>query len=189
MLRIMDKCLAVRRLKPDGRILNMRTFAHKQKPTQPTKSSNSARSGRAYSAQSREVRSILHLQCTIGNHAVQRLLQSNAEELHAESATPASTRFGHDFSRIPLFSPVPIQIQPKLAVSAPGDMYEQEADRVADQVMGISESELQSACACRDACQSHRPRRRESGPPPAVERVLHTRSNTPTTRMKAPAAV
>jgi hypothetical protein len=91
----------------------MRTFVHKQKPTQQTKSSNSARSGRAFSAQSREVRSTLHLQRTMGNHAVQRLVQSNAEELHAESATPASTRFGHNFSRIPIFSPSPVQVHPK----------------------------------------------------------------------------
>lgn len=130
----------------------MRTFVHKQKPTQQTKSSNSARPGRAFSAQSREVRSILHLQHTIGNHAVQRLLQSNVEELHPESVTPASTRFGHNFSRMPIFSPSPIQVQPKLTVSAPGDMYEQKADRVADQVMRTSDWELQSACTCGGGC-------------------------------------
>ncbi len=120
----------------------MRTFVHKQKPTQQTKSSKSARSGRAISAQSREVRAILHLQRTIGNHALQRLLQSNAEGRYAESLTPASTRFGHDFSRIPIFSPPPVQVQPKLTVSAPGDRYEQEADRVADQVMSMPDLQV-----------------------------------------------
>ena len=118
----------------------MRTVAHKQKPTQQTKSSNPKRPGRAFSSQSREVRSVLHSQCTIGNHAVQRLPQSSAKELHAESATPASTRFSHDFSRIPIFSPSSVQVQPKLMVNTPGDIYEQEADRVAEHVMRIPDS-------------------------------------------------
>ncbi len=51
---------------------------------------------------------IPHLQHTIGNQAVQRLLQTNS---------------------------APPQIQPKLTVSTPGDRSEQEADRVANQVM------------------------------------------------------
>lgn len=113
----------------------MLTFAHKQKPTQHTKSSNSARSGRAFSAQSSEVRSILHLQRTIGNHAVQRLLQKNVEELHVESATPASTRFGQDFSRTPTHPPAARAIQMKLHISLPGDEYEREANRIAEEVL------------------------------------------------------
>lgn len=67
----------------------------------------SARSapGRAGFAQSHEVNSILHLQRMVGNQAVQRLAK------------------------------VPLKIQAKLTVSAPGDRYEQEADQVADAVM------------------------------------------------------
>jgi hypothetical protein len=53
--------------------------------------------------------SIVHLQRTIGNQALQRLLHSN-------------TRF--DFARI--------GIHAKLNVSQPGNIYEQEADRVAE---------------------------------------------------------
>ncbi|HEX3125993.1 MAG TPA: DUF4157 domain-containing protein [Thermoanaerobaculia bacterium] len=45
-----------------------------------------------------------------------------------------STR-GHDFNRISIYSSAPAGIQPKLTVSTPGDIYEQEADRVADTVM------------------------------------------------------
>jgi hypothetical protein len=86
-------------------------------------------------------------QTTVDDHALQRLLQSNAERLHAELATPASTRFGHDFSRIPIFTPSRIQVLPKLTVSAPGDVYEQEADRVADYVMRIPSEETASLCA------------------------------------------
>lgn len=38
-------------------------------------------------------------------------------------------------------------LQTKLAVSAPGDQYEQEADRVADQVMRVPEPTVQRKCA------------------------------------------
>lgn len=41
----------------------------------------------------------------------------------------------HDFSRIPLYSKIPLNIQAKLTVSSPGDKFEQEADRAADTVM------------------------------------------------------
>lgn len=58
--------------------------------------------------------SIFQLQQAIGNQAVQRRLQF---------------RSGLDFAKI--------GIQPKLKVSQPGDAYEQEADRVAEQVMRI----------------------------------------------------
>jgi|GEM_PF-5877496 len=87
----------------------MRTFAHKRKATQQTTPVKSTHAIRALSGQSRDVDSILQLQRTIGNLATRRLLQSNAEELPPGSATIASTRFGHDFSRLPIFSPSRVQ--------------------------------------------------------------------------------
>jgi hypothetical protein len=42
-------------------------------------------------------------------------------------------------------------IRPQLAVSQPGDSYEQEADRVADHVMGMTEPTVQLTCA---ACKT-----------------------------------
>jgi hypothetical protein len=69
---------------------------------------------------------ILHLQKTIGNQAVQRLMGSNIK---------------FDFSKI--------SIQPKLKVSQPGDVFEKEADRVAEQVIRMPESpNLQHSCTC-----------------------------------------
>ncbi len=56
------------------RRLTMRTFAQKPKATQQTTSAKSTIPGRAHFGQSREVNSILHLQRTIGNQAVQRVL-------------------------------------------------------------------------------------------------------------------
>lgn len=47
------------------------------------------------------------------------------------------TRFAHDFSRIPVHPKSPINIQAKLTVNHPGDNYEQEADRIANQVTAM----------------------------------------------------
>ncbi|HEX6552912.1 MAG TPA: DUF4157 domain-containing protein [Ktedonobacteraceae bacterium] len=45
--------------------------------------------------------------------------------------------FGHDFSRIQIHVSVPEAIQTKLTINQPGDVYEQEAERVAEQVMQV----------------------------------------------------
>jgi hypothetical protein len=45
-------------------------------------------------------------------------------------------RFNESLSRMKVYGNRPV-IQPKIAVGAPGDRYEQEADRVADQVMNM----------------------------------------------------
>lgn len=60
---------------------------------------------------------ISHLQQTIGNPALQRFVRSNNNNAK-----------GCNFAKIEI-------LQPKLKVSQPGDAYEQEADRVAEQVM------------------------------------------------------
>ena len=52
----------------------MRTFAQKPRATQQTTSAKSTKPSRAHFAQRREVNSILHLQRTIGDQAVQRML-------------------------------------------------------------------------------------------------------------------
>lgn len=131
----------------------MRTFAQKPKAIQQTEAAKSTKPSRPLSGQSCDVHSILQLQRTIGNQTEQRLLQSNAEELQVGSATTtASTRFGHDFSRIPIFSPLSVQVQPKLTISAPGDMYEQEADIIADQIVRMPEPQLQHSCPCGEGC-------------------------------------
>lgn len=130
----------------------MRTFAQKPKAPQQGTPAKSAIPGRAHFGQSREVNSIFHLQRTVGNQAVQRLLQANAEELKASSATTASTRFPHDFSRIPVHHRSPENVQAKLMGTSHGDIYEQEADRVSEQVMRMSESQPQHACPCGGEC-------------------------------------
>jgi hypothetical protein len=50
------------------------------------------------------VNSILHLQRTIGNQAVQRLLKENTANIKGDSTTTEIAGFSHDFSRIPVYS-------------------------------------------------------------------------------------
>lgn len=113
----------------------MFTFAEKLKGTQRTKTAIHMKPSRSLSAQSRDVYSIFQLQRTIGNQAVQRLLQSDAEELQPGSATIATKRFDHDFSRLLVVGSSLVQTQPKLTVSTPGDNYKHEADPIANQLM------------------------------------------------------
>lgn len=115
----------------------MRTFAQKQKPTQQIKVASSTTHGRAWSSQSQAVRSILHLQRTIGNHAVQRLLTADTEKLKTDSKTRTMN-------------------QPKLTINTPGDTHEQEASRVADHVMHMPEPYRQETSSCdggRSSCR------------------------------------
>jgi hypothetical protein len=65
------------------------------------------------------------------------------DELRSPEAPDATSafmepRFGQDFSQIPVHSRSRASIQAKLKVNAPGDLYEQEADRIADQVLAMS---------------------------------------------------
>lgn len=62
---------------------------------------------------------ILYLQRAIGNQEVQSLINSDKE-------------VGFDFAKIGI-------LQPKLKVSQPNDVYEQEADKVAEQVMRMTD--------------------------------------------------
>ena len=113
----------------------MRTFAEKPKVPQQAILAKSTVLGLAHFGQSHGVNSIRHLQRTIGNQAAQRLRQANAEEL-----------------RIPVHHRSPVNIKSKLTGSSPGDIYEQEADRVADQVMHMPSPRLQRACICGGSC-------------------------------------
>lgn len=106
----------------------MRIFTQKPKPTQQTMSTIPSRS---YFGQSHELSSILYVQPAIGNQSVQRSLRDKGEERQDRS----SSRYAHNFRRIPFQEKVHAEIQPKLTVTVPGDIYEQEADRVANQVL------------------------------------------------------
>lgn len=122
----------------------MRTFAEKPKATQQTTSAKSAIPGRAHFGHSHEANSILHLQRTTGYLAVQRLLEASTRNVKGDSVTEIA-RFGHDFSRIPVNANAHAEIQPKLTIGTPGDIYEQEADRAAEQVTRMPEPTVGSS--------------------------------------------
>ncbi len=95
----------------------MRTFAQKPKPTQQTKSESFTTLGRPHLGHSREVRSVLQLQRTIGNQAVQRLIQTNHGDIETSSTSAAGTHFSHDFSRIPIYptaQAIPTKLTPQV---------------------------------------------------------------------------
>src|SRR5262245_11060948 len=117
----------------------MRTFALKANATQQTTSAKTTIPARAHFGLSREVDSILHLQRTIGNQSVPRMLQTDAQEPEVGLTGPASPRFGHDFIRIPIHPSATGAVQARLAISEPRDEYEQEADHISEQVMRMSE--------------------------------------------------
>ena len=81
----------------------MRTFAQKQNQPEKPVSSNLARSGTATPGlHHHRTDLILHLQRTVGNQAVQRLLETQNETLEAGATNTASSRFAQDFNRIPI---------------------------------------------------------------------------------------
>jgi hypothetical protein len=130
----------------------MRTFAQKQNQLQKPVPSNLARSHATTPGLHHRADLILRVQRMIGNQAVQRMLQTQAEELKAGLTGTSSSHFGRDFSRIPIHTPATGAIQTKLAVNGPADEYEQEADRISEHVMRMPQPRLQRACACGGAC-------------------------------------
>jgi Domain of unknown function (DUF4157) len=64
-----------------------------------------------------------------------KLLRSLAEPSQPDPGATVQPGFGHTFSRVQVHTHVPEQMQPKRNGHEPGDQYEQEADRVAAQVM------------------------------------------------------
>lgn len=60
-------------------------------------------------------------------------------DLETSPNTSATPIFAHDFSRIPVHSKAPVRVQAKLRINSPGDKYEQEAERIAEQVTTMPE--------------------------------------------------
>lgn len=139
----------------------MRAFAQKPNQSQGSVSSGPARPNMATCEQVHREHPILHSQRASGNQAMRQSVQTDAGESGLSGTV--SPRSGHDLSRILIYPPTTGAIQTNLAINEPGDEYEQEADRVAEQVMRMPEPQLQRF----PAHQS-----RFSEPPPIVHEVL-----------------
>ena len=129
------------------------TFARKIKAPQPDMPAKSATLSRVHSGHGRHPNPILNLQHALGNQAVVRLLQqTQPADVEARSTPKEVTPFTHFPSQLQVHTQSPASVQTKLMVGSPGDIYEREADHIADQVMRMPEPQLQRACACGGEC-------------------------------------
>ena len=128
----------------------MRTYKKRPKSTKSTSSTKPSNVGRSNVSQGHDPGLILNFKRRIGNQAVLRLLKRTDEERKAVSTERASACIGYDFPRVSARSPESAEIQAKLTISRPRDEYEEEADRVAEQVMRMPAPERQRAFACSD---------------------------------------
>lgn len=79
--------------------------------------------------------------------------KSSAGDAGWQSVARPNDASSLDFSQVPVRDVQATGIRTKLDVSATGDMHEQEADRVAEQVMRMPPSTRQHPCAC-GVCQT-----------------------------------
>jgi hypothetical protein len=117
----------------------MSAFPPKQNQSPQQTSSTTADPKAPAHLMSHQEHPILNLQRTIGNQAVLRLMRAGALPGEASSMSRAAGPLGHGFARIPVSSTPVRAIQTKLTVNTPGDAFEQEADRVSEQVMRMPE--------------------------------------------------
>ena len=100
-------------------------LANKQKSNREVKSANATKPVKAFPDQSPGVYSILQLQRTIGNRAVQHLLKSAAENLEAGSAISISTAYARNSNPIAARADAQGNIQPKREASRSGDRLQE----------------------------------------------------------------
>src|SRR5215470_13178953 len=106
------------------------------------------------------------------------LHHSSEDAPRSQPATSGtSPSLGHDFSRISIHPPALGAIQSKLAINTTGDEYEQEADRISQQVMRMSEARTQQP-AEEDVNLGIKPMQPGDGahtaPPPSVHEVVRS---------------
>jgi Domain of unknown function (DUF4157) len=155
----------------------MKSFAQQQNQLEEQKSSSLARWKPTIRRANDLANPLLDLQHTIGNRAVLRLLQAHGENF--ESALPSAC------------SPAAEAIQTKLVINQPGDIYEEEADRISERVVNTSALQTQRGCASagdlggpteQPGKQGERLQTKHIGPtnvsqtaaPPIVQEVLHS---------------
>ena len=118
----------------------MRIFAQRPKASQNGTSAQATLLDRRGFEHSGGKTSIVRSQRVLRSHAVDGVLQGHAGQVNAKSVANGTTCLPHSFSRIPIHSKSPPRIQAKLRLNTPGDIYEQEADRIASEVMRAPES-------------------------------------------------
>ena len=99
-------------------------------------------------------------------------LQSPGASLVAATREFMEPRFRHGLSRVPVYSKSPANIQAKLTINTPGDIYEQEADRIADQVTATPANTAISGASAHIQRFSGQSNRQVDVVPASVDRVL-----------------
>lgn len=114
----------------------MRTFALKDNQVPKSRVPSPARSRVSPAGQSRSKRSIFSLQRFVGHEGIWQLPRHQAQTDDGSTAiSPLSARLNS--ARMPAHPNAVGHLRPKLKVNTPGDRYEQEADRIAGEVMGM----------------------------------------------------
>ncbi|MNK65718.1 hypothetical protein D3C87_850170 [compost metagenome] len=92
---------------------------------------------------------------TVGNQTLNRMPGVDQWDAKDKAIDTRAAPFGHDLSRIPLHPLPALSIQTKLAISHPGDEFEQAADRIADQVMRMPDPPLERRMDQGTAARKH----------------------------------
>ncbi|MGA9995842.1 MAG: DUF4157 domain-containing protein [Pyrinomonadaceae bacterium] len=93
-----------------------------------------------------------HILHKAGTEATNQSRQSSLDTHEMPNGTETLHQATHHFGKVTVFHKAPVKIQAKLMVNTPGDIYEQEADHISEQVMHLPEPQLQRACPCGGGC-------------------------------------
>jgi len=113
----------------------MRTFVQRPKESQRATPFKAVIPRLRQSGRIRDLRPASQVRGPIEQHGIQRVLPADHEQLELSSAIGISSATLSDLSRIPTHRPFPVRVQTKLTITASRDRHEQEADRVASDVV------------------------------------------------------
>jgi len=161
----------------------MRSFAQRSQATPQAETAKLTTPRRTDTGPSRQSIPVILLQRTIGNHAVQRLLHADPRGFAAPVRRTKAARVARAYSRTRVDDGFAARLQRKPTVSSPGDAFELEADRVADQVMRMPEPQLQRACSCGGRCASCREEASVEGRP-TIQRLDGSDADDPHAQLR-----
>lgn len=122
----------------------MHAVADKSKTVQPVRSAGSAQAGHVHAGQSRETDSPFQIQRSTWSQAGRQWLDATAGIAATDSPAAGISRASHDSGWTTAPARITGVVQAKLTINEPGDQYEQEADRVSEQVMRMEAFDIGS---------------------------------------------
>ena len=142
----------------------MHTFAHARKLIRQTKPVDPAAPSKALSVQNHKTCSDLGSKCAIEDHATTQAPRSNDNRFGLDVPQDTEEHVEYDFIQVPLLAKGRDEIRSKLKISAPGDIREQEADRLVDEVLEMPETKNYRVCSCSGNGINHREQEPKIGP-------------------------